>query len=128
MGHFKVVLVIFKIKLKKTFLQFSTNTKLKPMSKQVLLALVAVVIILGIDQAQAAACSETSNEYSTTVCNLLSCVAGDNWQYCKKKCGCCDNDDWSDQCGGWASSGECDANPDWMKENCAASCEVCESY
>ena len=30
--------------------------------------------------------------------------------------------DTSDMCEMWASSGECDANPDYMRQNCAASC------
>ena len=31
--------------------------------------------------------------------------------------------DTSDMCEMWASSGECDANPDYMRQNCAATCE-----
>ena len=30
--------------------------------------------------------------------------------------------DTSDMCEMWAPSGECDANPDYMRQNCAASC------
>jgi hypothetical protein len=30
----------------------------------------------------------------------------------------------SDECCGWADSGECDSNPDWMSENCPVACGI----
>ena len=30
------------------------------------------------------------------------------------------------RCEGWASAGECEANPSWMGEHCARSCSTCE--
>ncbi|KAK7090445.1 zinc metalloproteinase nas-13-like [Littorina saxatilis] len=34
---------------------------------------------------------------------------------------------WGDgKCNGWAGSGECDANPVWMKENCKKACKACD--
>jgi len=30
--------------------------------------------------------------------------------------------DMDDNCAGWADSGECNANPDWMLPNCQMSC------
>ncbi|XP_025080317.1 zinc metalloproteinase nas-13-like [Pomacea canaliculata] len=39
--------------------------------------------------------------------------------------GGCSNNWNDDQCDGWAEDGECDHNPNWMKENCKKSCGVC---
>ena len=36
---------------------------------------------------------------------------------------CEDNDE---QCSSWASTGECDINPEWMHENCKKSCDKCD--
>merc|ERR1719188_2384085 len=33
--------------------------------------------------------------------------------------------DLNQNCGNWAASGECEANPSYMLESCAASCGVC---
>ena len=33
--------------------------------------------------------------------------------------------DKNDRCAEWAGKGECDANPVWMKPNCAESCKTC---
>merc|ERR1712187_273089 len=67
-------------------------------------------------------------------------------KYCPKSCKICtpgpdDYDDFEDddgddddddgcvdtheRCEFWASSGECDANPRYMHENCAKSCNTC---
>ena len=33
--------------------------------------------------------------------------------------------DSTDECAGWAASGECTSNPQYMRANCAASCGTC---
>uniref|UniRef100_A0A0M3IK56 ShKT domain-containing protein n=1 Tax=Ascaris lumbricoides TaxID=6252 RepID=A0A0M3IK56_ASCLU len=45
----------------------------------------------------------------------------------KFKClrnGCCDEHEW---CRFWASIGECEANPAWMKINCQLACNSCRA-
>jgi len=36
-------------------------------------------------------------------------------------------EDSSQDCPGWAQSGQCSANPDWMNENCKLSCSICQA-
>merc|ERR1712232_941571 len=31
----------------------------------------------------------------------------------------------AEECAGWVEDGECDANPDWMHQNCRRSCFLC---
>ena len=33
--------------------------------------------------------------------------------------------DWNPNCESWSKSGECDANPKWMRVNCKQSCGEC---
>mmetsp|Transcript_16839 Transcript_16839/g.27933 ORF Transcript_16839/g.27933 Transcript_16839/m.27933 type:complete len:355 (+) Transcript_16839:92-1156(+) len=56
---------------------------------------------------------------------------------CPSTCGACNYyslvrdafkcDDTHENCGAWARSGECDANPRYMKQNCPSACGTCEA-
>ena len=39
---------------------------------------------------------------------------------------CKDDDQWETQCPGWAATGECSSNPDFMLQFCAKSCGECK--
>jgi hypothetical protein len=52
-----------------------------------------------------------------------SCLANDG--SCEASEEACDDSD--EGCEYWASIGECRVNPNWMKENCRKSCNVCGS-